>query len=100
MIIVLVENDSKFIYEYSNLFQNSEQELQDFTNDTYNKYELDHNTLQNDTYKWYKTVYWKLHTFSCVLVPRNKEWFNLKYPKMEEFWNLVEQEKIILMKMY
>jgi len=93
MIIVLIKNDSKFIYEYSNLFQNSEQELQDFTNETYNKYELDHNTLQNENYKWYKTVYWKLHTFSCVLVPRNKEWFNLKYPKMEEFWNLIEQEK-------
>lgn len=93
MIIVLIENDSKFIYEYSNLFQNSEQELQEFTNEIYNKYELDHNTLQNENYKWYKTVYWKLHTFSCVLVPRNKEWFNLKYPKMEEFWNLIEQEK-------
>ena len=93
MIIVLIENDSKFIYEYSNLFQNSEKELQEFTNEIYNKYELDHNTLQNENYKWYKTVYWKLHTFSCVLVPRNKEWFNLKYPKMEEFWNLIEQEK-------
>jgi hypothetical protein len=39
-------------------------------------------------------LYWKLEKVSCVLVCRNKEWFNANVKEMENFWKLIEHERI------
>jgi putative phage-type endonuclease len=42
----------------------------------------------------YSTIYWYLDQFSCVLVERNRKWFQAVVPKIEETWNtiLIERE--------
>jgi len=43
---------------------------------------------------WIKNIYWKLDEVSCVLVLRNKLWFNYALPEIEQCWNLIQNEKI------
>jgi len=43
---------------------------------------------------WIQNVYWYLHDVSCVLVPRNKEWFNAALPCFREVWQTIERERI------
>ena len=44
--------------------------------------------------EWVKNIYWKLETFSCVLVLRNKTWFRVSVPHIESLWNTITVEKI------
>jgi hypothetical protein len=50
-----------------------------------------------DKYKcqgeWFKNIYWKLEVFSCVLVKRNKEWFNAAINHLDELWKTVCEER-------
>ena len=39
-------------------------------------------------------IYWYLHDYSCVLVPRNKKWFNSVQPKLKSIWDTIEKERI------
>ena len=39
-------------------------------------------------------IYWYLHDYSCVLVPRNKKWFNNVQPKLKSIWDTIEKERI------
>jgi hypothetical protein len=43
---------------------------------------------------WIKNIYWKLDEVSCVLVLRNKIWFNFAFPEIEKTWNLIQNEKV------
>lgn len=43
---------------------------------------------------WVKNIYWKLDEISCVLVIRNKFWFNFAKPILIELWNTIEKEKM------
>jgi hypothetical protein len=93
MIIVLIKDNSSFVYEYSNLFQNSSQELDIFTENTYSKYGLHNDCLENDNIKWFKNIYWKLDMFSCVYVPRNKPLFHNMEQSLNDFWTIIEEER-------
>jgi putative phage-type endonuclease len=42
----------------------------------------------------YTTNYWYLDEFSCVLVERNRIWFETALPKIEEFWNIIQKERV------
>jgi putative phage-type endonuclease len=48
---------------------------------------------KNSTLTWMKNIYWKLDQVSCVLVLRNKLWFNAVIPQLKEFWLTIETEK-------
>jgi putative phage-type endonuclease len=41
----------------------------------------------------YETHYWYLDEFSCVLVRRNKKWFECAIPKIENTWNTILRER-------
>jgi putative phage-type endonuclease len=41
----------------------------------------------------YTTLYWYLAESSCVLVERNREWFNAARPKIEAVWQTVLKER-------
>ena len=41
-----------------------------------------------------KTIYWKLDEFSCILVLRNKIWFNSIIKEMCNIWEIIEKERI------
>lgn len=94
MIIMLIKkNENKILYEYSDLFNNKEENINSFISNIYEKYEINNSTLENDDYKWIKNIYWKLDVFSCIYVPRNKKWFNSIKNKLDDFWENVEKER-------
>ena len=43
---------------------------------------------------WLKNIYWRLEEYSCVLVLRNKKWFDSVVPKIKELWTIIEKERI------
>ena len=54
--------------------------------------ELYQNPQHNMTY--IKSIYWKLEKLSCVLVTRNKSWFENNIQAIENVWNIIEKERI------
>ena len=40
-----------------------------------------------------KIVYWKLQVISCILVLRNKKWFDNVLPYIDIFWTNLEKER-------
>jgi len=52
------------------------------------KYEsAEHNML------WIKNHYWKLEKLSCVLILRNKKWFQDNIVQLENVWNIILKER-------
>jgi len=44
---------------------------------------------------WIRNIYWKLDQYSCVLVKRNRLWFNAyAAPKLENVWRTIETERV------
>lgn len=43
---------------------------------------------------WIKNIYWKLEKLSCVLVTRNKKWFEDNISILAEIWSTIEKERI------
>ena len=43
---------------------------------------------------WIKNIYWRLDEMSCVLVLRNKIWFETAIPMMQSLWEIIEKERI------
>jgi len=55
------------------------------------------NTQKLDKYKEHKVVfavkYWYLDEISCVLIPRNRLWFNTAVSKIKDTWNIILKER-------
>ena len=47
-----------------------------------------------DTYTLYTTQYWYLDKMSCVLVQRNRAWFNASVSKIVDAWATIEKERV------
>ena len=43
---------------------------------------------------WIKNIYWKLKTISCVLVKRNRRWFQDNISEIQDIWNIIKRERI------
>ena len=43
---------------------------------------------------WVANIYWYLDELSCVLVLRNKPWFNEAVKSMEKIWKTIEKERV------
>lgn len=41
----------------------------------------------------YTTIYWYLEEMSCVLVKRNKKWFDAALPLIRDTWTTIEKER-------
>jgi putative phage-type endonuclease len=42
---------------------------------------------------WVRTIYWYLDQYSCVLVRRNRLWFEEAAPVLEQLWKTIEDER-------
>jgi putative phage-type endonuclease len=50
---------------------------------------------QNEkTRVWIKTIYWKLEEMSCVLIQRNRTWFQTNISQIEKVWRIIEEERV------
>ena len=47
-----------------------------------------------EDYVLFKRIYWYCETFSCVLVHRNREWFEAAVPKIRNVWSTIENERV------
>lgn len=45
-------------------------------------------------YTYMKFIYWKLAEVSCVLVCRNKRWFQDNVNEIKQLWSIIEKERI------
>jgi len=43
---------------------------------------------------WIKNIYWKLEEVSCVLVKRNKKWFQDNIDTLKHVWTIIEKERV------
>ena len=86
-IVYFTTKQGKPIYVYKPL-EMDELETEKWLNDTINEYEA----IPNVT--WIKNIYWKLSDISCVLVQRNKKWFQDNVETISEFWSLIEKERV------
>ena len=50
--------------------------------------------IANSCHIFIKIIFWKLDIFSCVLVHRNRQWFQDNVGKLEMLWKTVEQERV------
>ena len=73
------------IYEYNKFNSNLDEQ------DIWKKEMLNRN--DDEKYRLIKFIYYKLDYISCILVLRNKAWFNNILPNIENFWNIIVYEK-------
>ena len=64
------------------------------TKDAFDRWEEDTMHELEKDFMWIKNIYWKLDEVSCVLVMRNKKWFQDTIGKIEETWGIIEKERI------
>lgn len=76
----------KPIYEFKPL-NLDDKEAEKWMDDTMAKYETTKAT-------WIKYIYWKLEDISCVLVPRNKKWFEDNVDTFAAIWKVIEKERV------
>ena len=83
IIVQFYDSNEGAIYEYSP-FQ--------CTRAKYEKW-LDILMEKNKNVTWIRNIYWFLDEYSCVLVPRNKKWFNAILPDLIHVWNTILKER-------
>jgi hypothetical protein len=85
-IILYFSTESKPIYKYCPIGLHENEEA-------YAKWEEE--TMDSNSDKtWIKTIYWKAETVSCVLVQRNKMWFELNIDELKHVWSIIEKERV------
>jgi putative phage-type endonuclease len=49
---------------------------------------------RNQDHMWMKTIHWRLEKMSCVLVLRNKRWFQHAIRVLDDLWQTIVNERI------
>ena len=75
-------------YVYRPLTLTTQIECEKWESDMIDKY-----TESPFNYCFIQYQYWKLDIFSCVVVPRNKQWFQAALPIYQDLWNTIEEER-------
>ena len=73
------------LYEYAPL---------GMTQEEYDKWEQDilvHH--EKNACFWVRNIYWYVDQYSCVLILRNRLWFQAAVPVLQELWNTIEKER-------
>lgn len=83
-IIIRFYDGEQPIYKYSPV---------DLTKEEFDKW-YDKTLDETTNLEFVCKIYWYLHDYSCVLVPRNKKWFNHVQPKLKSIWNTIEKERV------
>jgi hypothetical protein len=90
--------DGSPFYVYKPLNIMDAEEINTWEEEIVDKYQ--NNTNQNinsendEKMVWIKNIYWKLEKLSCVLVLRNKKWFQDNVGQIQKIWNIIEEERV------
>jgi len=83
-IFMYFVKDRKVTYEYPDLYLSKEE---------FEKWE--ENMMEKHEDKmWVKNLYWRLDQLSCILVLRNKIWFDAAVKEFSNIWKIIEHERI------
>ena len=82
IIVVYVQN-GEYVYYYMPFNIVLEEEINQW---------LDNNMTHQG--EWIKNVYWTLEVYSCVLIKRQKEWFNYAIPILQNIWYTICAERL------
>ena len=86
-IIMYFSRNGKPDYKYSPLNMCDPEEIE--------KWEARHHAeVEGDDVMWVKNIYWRLDEMSCVLVSRNKLWFDESVEQLEAAWKTIEKERV------
>ena len=86
IIMMFVKNSEIPLYEYSELYKNIE-DIEKWMDEKMDYYEK----IENIT--WFKNIYWKMEEFSCIMVKRNKIWFENAISKIKDVWEIIVSER-------
>jgi len=87
LLFFLDKNSGKPIYIYPDINMS----YTDF--EVWSHYKIEEILKENEHYIWVKQIYWKLNDISCILVKRNKKWFQDMIPIISNFWDIIKREK-------
>ncbi len=88
VIIYFHTKEGKPFYDYKPLNIISDEEIDNWSEEEINKYES-----EEYGYTFMKHIYWKLEVCSCVLVLRNKKWFQHNVGEIEKIWKIIEEQR-------
>jgi putative phage-type endonuclease len=88
IIIYFHTKEGKPYYEYKPLHLKTINDIEQWEE---SQISLHENTNE---YTFMKIIYWKLEIISCVLVVRNKEWFQNNIQQLQNVWKIIEHERI------
>ena len=86
-IIQFIKKDGNPLYVYQPCSIETQEEFNDWEEKMMDKYE-------NEGLMWLRNIYWKLEVFSCVLILRNKKWFQANIGGIESIWKTIEKERV------
>lgn len=87
MIVYFNTKEGKPFYIYKPLDIVTVDEITEWEQETIDKYQSNNRT-------WIKNLYWKLEIISCVLILRNKKWFEDNIEQLGKVWKIIEEERI------
>ena len=88
VIMYFNTKEGRPFYLYKPLTLLNYNEIDEWEEKMIEKYESDeHNML------WIKNHYWKLEKLSCVLILRNRKWFQDNIGQLEKVWNIILKER-------
>tara|TARA_R110002074_G_scaffold34256_3_gene94484 strand:- start:1306 stop:2589 length:1284 start_codon:yes stop_codon:yes gene_type:complete len=82
IILVFEKIDEDIYFEYKPL---------DICEENYDNWKKE--KIENTSNRMIKEIYWKLEVISCILVLRNRFWFNQVLPIINNFWKIINIEK-------
>jgi len=88
VIMYFSSKEGRPFYLYKPLQITDYTEIDNWEEKMIEKYESEeHNML------WIKNHYWKLEKLSCVLILRNRKWFQDNIEQLEKVWNIILKER-------
>lgn len=85
VIIYFVDSNNQPIYEYKPLNVPNTFEVVNSWGEK---------VIQQSTNMFVSFIYWKLETLSCVLVLRNKHWFEHAVGDISKTWDIIKKERV------
>uniref|UniRef100_A0A6C0DRN0 YqaJ viral recombinase domain-containing protein n=1 Tax=viral metagenome TaxID=1070528 RepID=A0A6C0DRN0_9ZZZZ len=83
--VQIYNNSPKYVYMPLSI-EKTEDAIQQWVDNTREE-------LKNE-YTLYSTIYWYLDEYSCVLIDRNRQWFESALPQIREIWETIVKERV------
>ena len=78
------EGKPKYVYKPLNMDE-------EYYESTWEKEQME--KCKNQGLTWIKNIYWRLEEASCILVLRNRKWFQDNIEQLESVWNTILKER-------